>query len=426
MLRIPRTFHRIWLGSRPMPLEFVEFGISWLAHHPGWNMHTWTDAHAAGLANRETMARSVARSGKANVLRYEILWRYGGVYVDTDFECRKNLEPLLENVSCFVGLQSPGLANNAIIGSVPAHPFLHDLVANVHAGVRTHRLSIKQSGPYYLTERLRGRRDVTVFPTEYFYPYQWHERWRRHEHFPGAYGVHHWSLSWRKHRISTPCVGEPELSVLLINSSSDAQRLTWALEGLCQQTASGRFDVVVMDHSRSEVIRRTVQSYGGRLRVHYLAANPPQRGLLGEEIQRCAASCRAPRIILLDGHCVPDPGLVQSHAELGGGATAGFSSQRVYPPEKLFSFVPPLDYDALRMHAVADPRLLVSQSSPLSCDWRVVTECCISAPRSSILGLRIPPGLAVSAGAKWLARELLGRGHELLAMPDQARVTRLA
>src|SRR2546429_4401108 len=118
MISIPRIFHRIWLGTEPMPPEYVAFGNTWLAHHPGWTMHTWTDAFIPKLHNDSAFRRSTALSGKANILRYEILLRHGGVYIDTDFECLRNIEPLLHDVSCFVGLQSPELANNAILGAV--------------------------------------------------------------------------------------------------------------------------------------------------------------------------------------------------------------------------------------------------------------------------------------------------------------------
>ena len=44
--RIPRQFHRIWLGG-PMPDEFARFGQTWLEQHPGWTMRQWGDKYAA-------------------------------------------------------------------------------------------------------------------------------------------------------------------------------------------------------------------------------------------------------------------------------------------------------------------------------------------------------------------------------------------
>ena len=35
---------------------------------------------------------------KSDIFRYEILYRFGGVYVDTDFECIKPFECFAQNV----------------------------------------------------------------------------------------------------------------------------------------------------------------------------------------------------------------------------------------------------------------------------------------------------------------------------------------
>ncbi len=427
MLRIPRVFHRIWLGGLAMPREFVQFGESWLAHHPGWSMYTWTDEFAAHLCHSDTLRRSKAKSGKANVLRYEILRRYGGVYVDTDFECLKNIEPILQDVSCFVGLQGPEVANNAIIGAVPGHPFLQDLVDNIPARVKALAggLSIKQSGPYYLTERLQYHRGVTVFPPWVFYPYQWHERWRRHERFPSAYGVHHWALSWRKRRTSVPCTTTPQSSVLLVNFVPDVPRLRWVLEGLCEQTAAGSFEVVLLDHSRQECIRTLSESYASRIRITYAPGRSVQHGLVSGELQHYARRCKGERVILLDGRCVPDPGLVESHGRLGTEAIVGSSNPRIYPAEKFFSFTPPLDYDSLRMHAAADARYSCLKSGGARDHWRNVREGCISVPREVFAAVSIPAEVDRSAGGKWLARELSFQNHQVVALNREAQVTRL-
>ncbi len=427
MLLIPRRFHRIWLGTRPLPKEFIEFGKSWQVLHPGWTLHTWTDASLHGMTNAEAFQKSRAHSGKANVLRYEILLHHGGVYIDTDFECKKNIEPLLDGVSCFVGEQSRGFANNAIIGAVPGHPFLRGLVADLSRRVpQFSRLpSIKQSGPYYLNEVLRRHRDVKRFPPEIFYPYQWHERWRRNESFPHAYGIHHWALSWKKKRPARPCTTQPDLSILLINLIPDVQRLRWTLEGLCEQVAPAAFDVVVMDYSRDSSIRDAVATFSNRLKLHYILPAESQRGLLSHEVQHYASHCRAPRVLLLDSRCVPARKVVQEHARFNGSSVVAFSSQRLYPGKKFYPFCPPLDYDAMKIHSIPDARYREASEGGVTCDWKDIPESCISVPRSILAEVKIPQGIALREGGRWLARELMLRGHEISSTPSDAGVTRL-
>jgi hypothetical protein len=56
--------------------------------------------------------------------------------------------------------------------------------------------SIESSGPGLFTLVAADHPAITRFDREVFYPYRWDERHRRDEPFPGAYAVHHWSLSW--------------------------------------------------------------------------------------------------------------------------------------------------------------------------------------------------------------------------------------
>ena len=103
MLLIPRVFHRIWLGRQPMPAEFEAFGATWLQHHPGWKMKLWTEANLPPLVNRWAFQQARTLAGRSDVARYEILFRCGGIYVDTDFECLRNLERLIDNVASLLG-----------------------------------------------------------------------------------------------------------------------------------------------------------------------------------------------------------------------------------------------------------------------------------------------------------------------------------
>ena len=63
---------------------------------------------------------------KADLFRWEILNRFGGVYCDVDMECVRPLDLVL-NTGCkfFAGFSHTGFAevNTAILGSTPGHCF---------------------------------------------------------------------------------------------------------------------------------------------------------------------------------------------------------------------------------------------------------------------------------------------------------------
>ena len=193
---IPRIFHPIWLGSEPMPEDFVAYGETWRAHHPGWEMRLWTDEGLPDLGeSRPAFERGRNQSERSNVLRYELLRSQGGVYIDTDMECRRSIEPLIDGVPVFAGYQREGRLGSAIIGAEAHHPAFEEGVRRVRERTGS-GLQVNENGPGFLAEMLAGHPDVTYFDHGLFYPYPFNELWRAGEEFPDAYGVHHWSKTW--------------------------------------------------------------------------------------------------------------------------------------------------------------------------------------------------------------------------------------
>jgi mannosyltransferase OCH1-like enzyme len=127
-----------------------------------------------------------------------VLARHGGVYVDTDVECRRPLTPLLRGVKAFAALEAPGRAGNAILGSVPGHRFMQRAARLCRRTLGTGPDSPTACGPYLVSLILEQEPDVTIFGSELFYPYTWLEPERAGEEFPRAYTIHRWNGSWLK------------------------------------------------------------------------------------------------------------------------------------------------------------------------------------------------------------------------------------
>lgn len=194
---IPKVIHRIWLGPDPLPEELERYGETWAHHHPGWEMRLWTDDHLPELVNRDVLDSGRNHSERSNVIRYELLHGQGGLYVDTDVECLRPIDPLVEGLDAFAAYTVPGRVGSAVVGAVPGHPAMARAVELVGARVGTGKQT-NATGPGFLTEVLAGFPDVTVFGPETFYPYSWKERHRAGEEFPDAYAVHHWAKTWEE------------------------------------------------------------------------------------------------------------------------------------------------------------------------------------------------------------------------------------
>ena len=187
---IPRVVHRVWLGGRPLPDAFAEFGRTWERHHPEWEVRLWTDENAptpAGLERTRNLAE------RADLVRYEIIRRHGGIYVDTDIECLRPIDELLEGVVLFAGYEVPGRLCNAVFGAVPEHPAFAEAVraAEVVAG---HGIYPDSTATTFLTYLLEAHDDATLFAADRFYPELWDGR--RNDAAEPPYTAHHWSHSW--------------------------------------------------------------------------------------------------------------------------------------------------------------------------------------------------------------------------------------
>lgn len=196
-LRIPKVIHQIWLGPAPIPQEHASFVSGWRRMHPEWKHRLWgLDEVAEEFPDSpHLVGRTLAE--QADVLRYELLARYGGIYADTDVECLRPFDDLLGGVTLFAGLEVPGRLCSAVLGAVPGHQAFVDAARLVPEMIRDGGVTPNATATTFLTYIFAEHDDATVYPPAVFYPYLWDEPERRHDAFPGSWAVHHWTLSWK-------------------------------------------------------------------------------------------------------------------------------------------------------------------------------------------------------------------------------------
>lgn len=194
------TIHAIWLGSEPTEQTLASLRRL-QALNPDREVRLWRDDDLDWLENRDLFEAAPTFQGKANLARYEILWRHGGYYVDCDFEWLRPLDeqqfPLDRIV---VGIEGRNLYNNALIGAPVGHPFLRRLIERVRPSMmsRPDGRSFEVSGPQFITEQLleykaEGHTDVHLVARDLVYPYFWDKFDRARGPWPtSVVAVHHW------------------------------------------------------------------------------------------------------------------------------------------------------------------------------------------------------------------------------------------
>lgn len=222
-----RTIHRFW-GGKPMPERYREYGRKWMAMNPGWDVVDWDlpmlvksfDPVSAPVI-RHLMTRDPGRVSEefwvqlADVVGYELLYQYGGVYLNCDIEPVRALECLGDAVLMHVWAsyenRVDGRIVNAAMGSPwPRHPFYAKLLleATRRYLADPHAEMVQTTGPAMLTDMVAewnvhsavhppgGR--VVVLPVEAFNPVHWRDvpqgGWVRLEgtFTDATIGVHHW------------------------------------------------------------------------------------------------------------------------------------------------------------------------------------------------------------------------------------------
>ena len=146
-VQVPKIVHFIWIGPKQFPRESVENVRTWMAKHPDWTFNFWTDRQrplpCPGMRMRmihevdflklkSCFAKSESYGEKSDLLRYEILYREGGIYVDHDVKCFKAFDPLNESFDFFCGIDMPYTSSlpscihptNNLIGVKPGHPII--------------------------------------------------------------------------------------------------------------------------------------------------------------------------------------------------------------------------------------------------------------------------------------------------------------
>ncbi|CAJ1949050.1 unnamed protein product [Sphenostylis stenocarpa] len=117
----------------------------------------------------------------SNLIRLAVLYKYGGIYIDTDFIIMK---PLTGLRNC-IGAQSMSLGskhwtrlNNAVLIFDMRHPLLHKFISEFALTFDGNKWG--HNGPYLVSrviERLRKRHDFnfTILPPVAFYPVDWNK-----------------------------------------------------------------------------------------------------------------------------------------------------------------------------------------------------------------------------------------------------------
>ena len=241
---IPRIIHQTWKSS-DLPDRYRTLAGSWTRSHPRWQWRLWTDADNLRLVEQEFPELLALYQSypypiqRIDMIRYLILYRFGGLYVDLDFECFKPVDPLLSGQTCVLSLEASAhnsvhgtrrIVSNAFMAAVPEHPLfaavIKDLQSHRSRQTQPDRIVLDTTGPMMLTrvvDRFGSSPGIQVLPAEHLFPLSLTEADALATAEPGAvadpevhgrlnvaYGVHwHDGGWWRTRPAAVPAQRQP-------------------------------------------------------------------------------------------------------------------------------------------------------------------------------------------------------------------------
>jgi len=185
---IPKVLHFIWLGGE-IPEHYITNINDWSKKNPNFTVEIWTDEDAKNfdMKNRSIFDESENLGMKSDILRYEILYKHGGVYLDTDFFCLQPLDDLNEMYDFYscICLDREPIAGNGMIACSPNHEIMGyciedmtlDVPKSIERFTKDERIMFLTGPMYFSTKIMRyigdtnnTNNNIVLLPSKFFYP----------------------------------------------------------------------------------------------------------------------------------------------------------------------------------------------------------------------------------------------------------------
>ena len=105
-MSIPKIIHYCWFGGGPISAESQKCMESWKKYCPDYKIIEWNEQNFEISQNRYAQQAYEAKKYAfvSDYVRLAVLYRYGGIYLDTDVELVRPLDELLEHKGLYYAM----------------------------------------------------------------------------------------------------------------------------------------------------------------------------------------------------------------------------------------------------------------------------------------------------------------------------------
>lgn len=205
---IPKIIHYFWCSEGEIPEEVNNCIESWKKYLPNYEIRQWNsnnfDFSCCNYVKQAYEAQKYAFV--SDYVRLAVLYKYGGVYFDTDVEVISSFDEFL-NQEAFCGFESEGRLGTCVLGSVPNNIIIKKFLDHYN-----NLQFIKDNGEFDLTpnpvpitniciengmkpdDTIQYLHSITIYPRTYFCPINPFSKGDFYS--VNTVSVHHFSGAW--------------------------------------------------------------------------------------------------------------------------------------------------------------------------------------------------------------------------------------
>ena len=209
-MAIPKVIHYCWFGGNPKPKLAEKCIKSWKKYCPDWKIVEWNEDNF-DLSTVPLYVRQAIEAGRwafvTDYVRLRALTEQGGVYMDTDVELVKPLEPYLHH-RAFAGFESPTSVQTGLLACEKGFPLFWEFLEHYdHAsfllpdGTPDTTTNVQvltelcRNHGLVCNDRLQTVAGLTIYPKEVFCPVDFDTRLLQKTRKTVA--IHWFSGSWQ-------------------------------------------------------------------------------------------------------------------------------------------------------------------------------------------------------------------------------------
>jgi hypothetical protein len=204
-MSIPKIIHYCWFGGNPLPKSAEKCIESWKKYCPDYEIRRWDESNFDAGCNGYCAAMLEKKKWAflSDYARLKIVYENGGVYLDTDVQLVKPLDPLVEQ-GAYMGFENTDQVATGLGFAAPAgHEFLAENMAYYEMLTDFETL---RACPQITTELLekhglvRDRKQrqqvggLTIYPEDWLCPKD--ERTGLLNRTENTVSIHHFDASW--------------------------------------------------------------------------------------------------------------------------------------------------------------------------------------------------------------------------------------